>query len=109
MLNWADLGSLLIVFSSAMTGATAAHSQKASGIVVILFAIGGLLLGSLFAFGASKLAYSALARSSSPRGQRETASTIGYGFLYFITPMLALGVACAVTALLTTAVLSLSQ
>lgn len=92
-----------------MTGATAAHAQKAGWVAVIIFAIGGLLLGGVFAFGASKLAYSALARSSSPRGQRETASTIGYGFLYFVTPMLSVGAASATTALLTIGALSLFQ
>ena len=102
MLNLADLGSLMTIFFSTVTGAAAAHAQKAGLFSVILFAIGGFLLGILFAIASSKLAYRALARSSSPNGQH-----IGYSILYFVTPLLSVCLASAATALLTTGTLSL--
>jgi hypothetical protein len=104
MLNWSDLCSLLTVLFGGIAGAAAAHDQKASWFVVALFAIGGLLLGRAFAFGASKLAYFALARSSSPAGERP-----GYTFLYLAVPILSLFAAATSVVLLSIEVLSFFQ
>ena len=109
MLNWADLCTLLTLLVSAFTGATAAHTQKAGWVAITIFAIVGFFLGAAFAFGASKLAYSALTRSIAPRGQRETPSTLGYTFLYMSIPILSLFAASATTALVTAGVISLFQ
>ena len=96
MLNWSDLCSLLSCLSGAVTAALAAHAQKAGWIAVIIFAIGGLLLAGASAFGASKLAYWALARSSLPYGRLKDAQhdRMGVSILRHSSPVCLRSLSC---------------
>ena len=107
MLNLADLGSILGVIAGAMTGFGVAREMKPGWVVATIFAVTGLLLGLVIALGISKLSYAALARSCPPHGKPATASTIAYGFLYAITPVISMAVASGATALVTFGILAL--
>ncbi|CAM3193794.1 hypothetical protein [Rariglobus hedericola] len=79
MLNLAGLTSLLIVAFSAFIAAAYANSEKASILIIVLFAVGGLGFGLISAFAVSKAAYWFLKKDSGV-----------FIFLYMILPAVAI-------------------
>ena len=82
MLNLAGLTSLLIVAFSAFIAAAYANSEKASILIIVLFTVGGLGFGLIFAFAVSKVAYAFLKKDSGV-----------FTFLYMILPAVAIPIA----------------
>jgi MFS family permease len=78
MLNWADLTGLLITLTGAIGAALGAAAEKAAWWVVILFALGGLLVGFVVGRLSSRLAYWILKQES---------KHAGLGIVYMIIPM----------------------
>jgi hypothetical protein len=80
MLNFADLGRLLMIFFGPLMGFCAAFSHKAGWGTVTLFTVGGLLVGIGSGIAFTKLAYLALESKRLP----EWLGIILYGLIPFL-------------------------
>jgi hypothetical protein len=107
-MNLAELGALVTIVTGTAAGCIAAH-EHAAGWATLLFAGGGLAVGAVFAFAATKLAYAALHRAIRPPGQRETTVSIAFGILYFLIPLLSMIAAGTTVEIMTVMLLDLNK
>jgi hypothetical protein len=107
-MNLVELGAVVTIITGTAAGAITAHEREA-GWSTLLFAVGGLAVGAVFAFAATKLGYAALNRARRPPGQRETTVSVIFGILYLLTPLVSIVAAGTAAEIMTVMLLDLNK
>ena len=107
-MNLAELGAVVTIATGTAAGGIAAHEHQA-GRATILFAVGGLAVGAVFGFAATKLGSAALNRTHRSTGPPYATARITFGLLYFVIPLLFMVAAGVTTEIMTVMLLDLTK
>ncbi len=90
MLRWCDLAAIISALMGAILGGGAAASHKAGVWEVVLFALGGLIVGVMMGMASGRLADKALDQSIRQSRRSKNVTALLLSLLYFTVPLISI-------------------